>query len=143
MSFRLSNIESGRNLDDRDDLHTFTDDPGEYTAVIGDDNTLVARASWRDPIDGVVVPLRIIGDQPGVEFRRELADYDLDGDPNNAPNDPTFELLFYDTLDAWNIRSLDPVTNEIVFRRFEFVEGNENQTQAIRLNISQSRRCGS
>ncbi len=140
MGFRISNIEDNRNLDNQSDLHTFTDDPGEYTAVIGDDNSLVAAASWRDPIDGVVIPLRVAGSSPNSLFRRELRDYNSDLAFGN--DDPIFELLFYDTLDAWNIRSLDPVTNTIVFRRFAFVEGNADQTQAIRLNISQSRRCG-
>ena len=131
LAFRLSNIEPGRDLDDTSDLHTFTDDPDEYTGVIGTDGRLTARASWQVPIDGVVVPLRVTNTSTTpVELR------------NYTFGNPIFELLFWDTLNSWNIRALDPVTNKVVFRRIPFAPGNANQTQAIRLNINQSRRCG-
>ncbi len=130
LAFRLSNIEPGRDLDDLDDLHTFTDDPDEYTGVIGDDGQLTAQASWQVPIDGVVVPLRVTGTTPPVELR----DYSF--------GNPIFELVFWDTLNAWNIRALDPDTNTISFRRIPFAPGTSDQTQAIRININQSRRCG-
>lgn len=131
LAFRLSNIEPGRDLDDTSDLHTFTDDPDEYTGVIGADKSLTARASWQVPIDGVVVPLRVEDTSTlPVELRRY------------SHGNPIFELLFWDTLNSWNIRSLDLGTGQIVFQTFPFAPGNANQTQAIRLNINQSRRCG-
>ena len=130
LAFRLSNIEPGRDLDDLTDLHTFTDDPDEYTGVIGSDGQLSAQASWQVPIDGVVVPLRVTGTTPPVELR----DYSF--------GNPIFELVFWDTLNAWNIRALNTTTNNIAFRRIPFAPGNSNQTQAIRININQSRRCG-
>lgn len=131
LAFRLSNIEPGRDLDDTSDLHTFTDDPNEYTGVIGSDGQLTAQASWQVPIDGVVVPLRVTGTTPPVELR----DYSF--------GNPIFELVFWDTLNAWNIRALDTSANNIVFRRIAFAPGNSDQTQAIRININQSRSCGS
>ena len=131
LAFELSNIEPGRDLDDVNDLQTFTDDPGEYTGVIGANGRLRAQASWQEPIDGVVVPLRVTNTSTTpVELR------------NYTFGNPIFELLFYDTLNSWNIRALNPSTNQIEFRRIPFVEGNSNQIQAIRLNINQSRRCG-
>lgn len=134
LAFRLSNIEPGRDLDDLSDLHTFTDDPDEYTGVIGADGQLSAQASWQVPIDGVVVPLRITGATPDPDEPYELRDYSF--------GNPIFELVFWDTLNAWNIRALDTSTNSIVFRRIPFAPGNDDQTQAIRMNINQSRRCG-
>ena len=134
LAFRLSNIEPGRDLDDLSDLHTFTDDPDEYTGVIGADGQLSAQASWQVPIDGVVVPLRITGSTPDAGEPYELRDYSF--------GNPIFELVFWDTLNAWNIRALDTSTNSIVFRRIAFAPGNDDQTQAIRMNINQSRRCG-
>ncbi|MGC6517601.1 MAG: type IV pilus modification PilV family protein [Candidatus Puniceispirillaceae bacterium] len=136
LAFRLSNIEPERNLDNTSDLHTFTDDPKEYTGIIGDDGRLMARASWQEPIDGVVVPLRIVDpthpDNATVPV--ELRNYTF--------GNPIFELVFWDTLNSWNIRALDTTLNKIVFRRIMFAPGNDDQTQAIRLNINQSRRCG-
>ena len=132
LAFRLSNIEPGRDLDELSDLHTFTDDPDEYTGVIGTDGRLSAQASWQVPIDGVIVPLRVNNTSTSpVELR------------NYTFGNPIFELVFWDTLNAWNIRALDPDTNTISFRRIPFAPGNDGQVQAIRLNINQSRRCGS
>ena len=34
--------------------------------------------------------------------------------------DPIFELIWWDTLDAWNIRALNTMTDTIEFRRTEF-----------------------
>ena len=130
VTFQLSNIEPGRNLDNASDFHTFTDDPGEYTAVIGSDKRLLAHASWNSPIDGLVIPLRV--DNSTLTPRR-LQDY--------AYGDPIFELVWWDTLDAWNIRSLDADTNTIAFQRTEFSDPPAGENQAIRLNISQSRSC--
>lgn len=130
VTFQLSNIEPGRNLDNASDFHTFTDDPSEYTAVIGSDKRLLAHASWNSPIDGLVIPLRI---DNSTLTQRRLQDY--------AYGDPIFELVWWDTLDAWNIRSLDPGTNTIAFQRTEFSDPPAGENQAIRLNISQSRSC--
>ena len=93
LAFRLSNIEPGRDLDDTSDLHTFTDDPDEYTGVgIGTDGRLTARASWQVPIDGVVVPLRVTNTSTTpVELR------------NYTFGNPIFELLFWDTLNLSGI----------------------------------------
>ena len=128
--FRLSNIEPGRNLDDTGDLYTFTDDPGEYTGVIGNDRQLVARASWQRPIDGLVIPLRI---DNSTLIPRRLQDYTF--------GDPVFELVWWDTLNAWNIRSLNTATNMIEFDRTPFTDPPAGRNQAVRLNISQSRSC--
>ena len=130
VTFRLSNIEPGRNLDDANDFHTFTDDPGEYTGVIGSDRRLLAHASWNSPIDGLVIPLRV--DNSTISPRR-LQDY--------AYGDPIFELVWWDTLDAWNIRSLNTATNMIEFDRTPFTDPPAGRNQAVRLNISQSRSC--
>ena len=130
VTFQLSNIEPGRNLNDASDHYTFTDDPGEYTAVIGNDKQLLAHASWNSPIDGVVIPLRI--DNSTLTPRR-LQDY--------AYGDPIFELIWWDTLNAWNIRSLNTATNRIEFDRTPFTNPPAGRNQAVRLNISQSRSC--
>ena len=128
--FRLSNMEPGRNLDATSDLHTFTDDPGEYTGTIGADGTLTAHASWRNPIDGVVIPLRVtnVGTPPA-----QLRNYSF--------GNPIFELIWWDTLNAWNVRSVNTTTNTIEYQSFSFNPGGADQTQAIRLNINQSRQC--
>lgn len=130
LAFRLSNIEPGRNLADTSDLSTFLDDPTEYTAVIGTDERLVGRASWQGPIDGLVIPLRI--DNTTLSPPR-LQDYTW--------GDPIFELIFWDTLNSWNIRSLNTVTNMIEFRQTPFATPPAGENLAIRLNISQSRSC--
>lgn len=130
VTFQLSNIEPGRNLDDATDNYTFTDDPGEYTGIIGSDKRLLAHASWKTPIDGLVIPLRI--DNSTLSPVR-LQDYTY--------GDPIFELIWWDTLNAWNIRSLNTTTNTIEFRRTEFSDPPAGENQAIRLNISQSRSC--
>ena len=130
LAFRLSNIEPGRNLRDETDLSTFLDDPTEYTAIIGSDESLVGRASWQGPIDGLVIPLRI--DNTTLSPVR-LRDYTW--------GDPIFELIFWDTLNAWNIRSLNTTSNMIEFRRTPFATPPAGENLAIRLNISQSRSC--
>ena len=130
MVFQLSNIEPGRNLDNTTDLYTFTDDPNEYTGIIGNDKQLRARASWQSPIDGVVVPLRIDG---GLFSPVRLRDYTF--------GDPIFELIWWDTLDSWNVRALNTSTNSLEFIRYPFEAAPEGSNQAIRLNISQSRAC--
>ena len=130
VTFQLSNIEPGRNLDDATDNHTFTDDPGEYTGVIGNDMQLLAHASWNVPIDGLVIPLRI--DNSSLSPVR-LQDYTF--------GDPIFELVWWDTLNAWNIRSLNTATNMIEFTRTPFTDPPAGRNQAVRLNISQSRSC--
>ena len=128
--FRLSNMEPGRNLDATSDLHTFTDDPGEYTGTIGSDGTLTAHASWRNPIDGVVIPLRVTNTSTTpVQLR------------NYTFGNPIFELIWWDTLNAWNVRSVNTTTNMIEYQSFSFSPGGPDQTQAIRLNINQSRQC--
>ena len=131
LAFRLSNIEPGRDLDDLSDLHTFTDDPDEYTGVIGTDGRLSAQASWQVPIDGVVVPLRVNDTSTSPV---ELENYTF--------GNPIFELIFWDTLQKWNIRALNTTTNEVEFTEFNFTDVSDGQTQAIRMNINQSRRCG-
>ena len=130
VTFQLSNIEPGRNLNDTGDLYTFTDDPGEYTGVIGTDRRLLAHASWKTPIDGLVIPLRI---DNTTQSPVRLQDYTY--------GDPIFELIWWDTLDAWNIRALNTMTDTIEFRRTEFSSPPAGENQAIRLNISQSRSC--
>ena len=130
VTFQLSNIEPGRNLDDADDHHTFTDDPSEYTGIIGTDRRLRAHASWNSPIDGLVIPLRI--DNSTLTPRR-LQDY--------AYGDPIFELIWWDTLNAWNIRSLNTATSNIEFDRTPFTTPPAGRNQAVKLNISQSRSC--
>ena len=130
VTFQLSNIEPGRNLNDTGDLYTFTDDPGEYTGVIGTDRRLLAHASWKTPIDGLVIPLRI---DNTTQSPVRLQDYTY--------GDPIFELIWWDTLDAWNIRALNTTTDTIEFRRTEFSDPPAGENQAIRLNISQSRSC--
>ena len=55
--------------------------------------------------------------------------------------DPIFELIFWDTLNAWNIRSLNTTSNMIEFRRTPFATPPAGENLAIRLNISQSRSC--
>ena len=130
VTFQLSNIEPGRNLDNTSDLFTFTDDPSEYTGVIGSDKRLLAYASWQSPIDGLVIPLRI--DNTTLSPVR-LQDYTY--------GDPIFELIWWDTLNAWNIRSLNAATNTIEFRRTPFATPPSGENLAIRLNISQSRSC--
>ena len=128
--FQLSNIEPGRNLDNTSDLYTFTDDPNEYTGIIGNDEQLRARASWQSPIDGVVVPLRIDGSSFSPV---RLRDYTF--------GDPIFELIWWDTLDSWNVRALNTSTNSLEFIRYPFEAAPAGSNQAIRLNISQSRAC--
>ena len=134
LTFRLSNIEPGRDLDDETDLHTFTDDSGEYDggsgSVIDSDGVLVANAHWQSPTDGVVVPLGI---DNATLTPRELNQY--------AYGNPIFELVWWDTLDKWNIRSLITDNNTVGFRQVNFAPGNSFQNQAIRLNIEQSQRC--
>ena len=130
VTFRLSNIEPGRNLDNTSDLYTFTDDPTEYTGIIGSDKRLLAHASWQSPIDGLVIPLRI--DNSTLSPVR-LQDYTY--------GDPIFELIWWDTLNAWNIRSLNTVTDTIEFDRTPFTTPPAGRNQAVKLNISQSRSC--
>ena len=130
VTFQLSNVEPGRNLNDVHDNFTFTDDPGEYTGIIGNDRQLLAHASWNVPIDGLVIPLRI--DNSTLSPVR-LQDYTY--------GDPIFELIWWDTLNAWNIRSLNTATNMIEFTRTPFTTPPAGENQAIKLNISQSRSC--
>ena len=103
----------------------------EYTGVIGTDGRLSAQASWQVPIDGVVVPLRVNDTSTSPV---ELENYTF--------GNPIFELIFWDTLQKWNIRALNTTTNEVEFTEFNFTDVSDGQTQAIRMNINQSRRCG-
>ena len=90
----------------------------------------MAHASWQSPIDGLVIPLRI--DNSTLSPVR-LQDYTY--------GDPIFELIWWDTLNAWNIRSLNTVTDTIEFDRTPFTTPPAGRNQAVKLNISQSRSC--
>ena len=132
--FRLSNIEVGRNLDNTSDMYTFTDDPMEYTAVIGADGTLIANAAWNSAHDGVVVPLRLPADtMVSDDNTTELNTY--------ANGDPILELLFWDSLQEWRIRTLNAAQDAVEYRNFTIDDDSGTKTPAIKLNVSKSERC--
>ena len=133
--FRLNNIEPTRNLDDENDLHTFTDDPGEYApAIIGTDGTMVGNVKWNGAHDGLVVPLRLPSTaQLNSDNQTELKDYDQ--------GDPIFELLMRDNINRWRVRTLNVAKTDVEFRNFTIDDDGGTKVPAIKLNITKSQRC--
>ena len=133
--FRLNNIEPTRNLDDENDLHTFTDDPGEYApAIIGTNGTMVGNVKWNGAHDGLVVPLRLPSTaQLNSDNQTELKDYDQ--------GDPIFELLMRDNINRWRVRTLNVAKTDVEFRNFTIDDDGGTKVPAIKLNITKSQRC--
>lgn len=157
VKFTLNNIEKGRNLDDKTDPFTMTDDPGEYkprvlinpatnkyATVIGANGVVTAEASWQRPNDGVVIPLRLPL-SAAIDAKTslfELRDYwqDPDGDGNTNPN---LVLESWTGLDSWNIRAVGSDKKTVSYQKIPFDAGRSEPKTAIQLVVSESQRCSS
>lgn len=141
VDFTLSNMEQGRNLDNRNDPYTFTDDPGEYTATIGQDGILLAGPRWLRPNDGVVLPLRL----PPQGRNPQTGEYDLKyyaQDPDWDGNvNPRLLLRGWNGLDQWNIRSVSDDNRQIEYRQIPFNANTPEPKTAIQLVVNESQRC--
>ena len=144
----LSNLESGRDLEDITDIFTFADDPGEYagddgTAVISDTGVIEMTPVWRGAHDGLFVPLRLpAADNCSENNLPALSDYSQDPDGDNI-SDPSLTLNSTDTLHDWLVRGLSEDGESVEMRSFSFDVNSSDERSTIRLRVSEARRCPS
>jgi len=143
---RLSNIESGRNLEDITDIFTFADDPGEYagddgTATISQTGNITMTPVWNGAHDGLVIPLRIPAQADfGADNLPLLSSYNQDPD-NDGNVNPTLELVFADTMHHWRIRAVSEDGSAVIMRELGFASGTGSERSIISLKVSHARAC--
>ena len=137
VKFNLNNIQANRNLADLTDPFTFLDDVPEYQPnTIGSNGRMTTSAEWSRANDGAVLPLRIEGEADPMTGLHELKDYvqNADGDANSDPN---LQMISWEGLQGWNIRSTNIQACSIEWKNIDFT----SQNTGIQLKISESQRC--
>ena len=130
----LDGLENNRDLNDDNDRYTFADDQGEYTPSTISNNTITMAPSWNVAHDGVVVPLRVASGSYSASNLPELEDYIVDANPSLTLNSTS-------SLDGWNIRAVNDTNDDVIYRTYDFNDGDPDEQTTIQLNIQLARRC--
>ena len=142
VNFQLNNIEQGRDLRARGDPFTVIDDREDFNpGTIGSDGTLITTADWRQPNDGIVIPLRLspAAFNPATGLY-ELKHYNQDPDGDGVV-DPNLRMQSWTGLNGWNIRAAADDGLSVIYKKIKFNDGSLGRKTDIQLKISASQPC--
>ncbi|HBP58708.1 MAG TPA: hypothetical protein DD668_03930 [Alphaproteobacteria bacterium] len=142
VNFQLNNIEQGRNLRARGDPFTVIDDAEDFNpGTIGSDGTLTTNADWKQPNDGIVIPLRLspAAFNPATGLY-ELKHYNQDPDGDGVVN-PNLRMQSWTGLDGWNIRATADNGSAVIYKKVNFNDSITGRKADIQLKISESQPC--
>jgi len=134
VNITLDGLENGRKLDNNSDLYTFADDPNEYNPTTIANNTITMSPTWNVYHDGLVIPLRVSSGSYNASNLPELEDYIVSANPSLTVNS-------YTNLDGWNIRAVNDDNDAVIYREYDFNDGDADEQTTIQLNIQLARRC--
>ena len=130
----LDGLENNRDLDSDSDIYTFADDQTEYNPSTISGNTITMSPTWNTYHDGLVVPLRVASGSYNASNLPELEDYIVDANPSLTLNSTS-------SLDGWNIRAVNDDNDAVIYREYDFNDGDADEQTTIQLNVQLARRC--